>query len=56
MGLAPPGFRQHYYARDSKEIGSSPPPSEMTGKQVTAWQERLPLETIPFATKIVDFD
>src|ERR1700760_4089579 len=47
----------HYYDRDKKEIRLELSlPSEMTGKQVTAWQERILLETIPFATKIVDFD
>jgi hypothetical protein len=47
----------HYYDRDEKEIRLELSlPSEMTGKQVTAWQERILLQTIPFATKIVDFD
>jgi len=47
----------HYYDRNSKEIRVELSlPSEMTGKQVTAWHERILLETIPFATKIVDFD
>jgi hypothetical protein len=47
----------HYYDRNSKEIRLELSlPSEMTGKQVTAWHERILLETIPFATKIVDFD
>ena len=47
----------HYFDREDKEIRLELSlPSEMTGKQVTAWSERILLETIPFATKIVNFD